>query len=85
MPMGVETRLSIRDTAGRPPAGLLPPVAELRMLDMAMPPVAVFLEEASPGSWRGLTRLPMAGRWSFVVTVDGEEISFPFSAPANAG
>ena len=78
---GVETTLSVRDEAGQPPAALWIPAAQLRMLDMEMPPVVFVLEQQTPGNWRGLGRIPMSGRWSFVVVIEGEELVFAFSAP----
>ena len=82
LPSGVQTTLSIQNDAGRLPAGLRAPVAEFRMLEMPMSPVPAVLDLESSGRWRSLTRLPMPGRWSLVVTVEGEELAFPFSAPA---
>lgn len=80
-PIGIETMVFVRDDAGRAPATLQPPHAQLRMLDMAMPPVAIDLEQQAPGVWRGMGRIPMSGRWSFVVTIEGEELAFPFVGP----
>lgn len=80
-PSGVEATVSVRDDGGRPPAPLQPPLAQLRMLDMAMPPVAVDLQQQAPGVWRGMGPVPMSGRWSFVVTIEGEELAFPFPGP----
>ena len=80
-PTGVEAMVSVRDVGGRPPATLRPPLAQLRMLDMAMPPVAIDLKQQAPGVWRGTGRVPMPGRWSFVVTIEGEELAFPFPGP----
>ena len=81
-PVGVETTISISDQIGELPAQLQRPTAELRMLDMAMAAVAVSLDEQTTGIWRGLTRLPMPGTWSFIVKLNGEEIAFPVSVPA---
>ena len=77
---GLDATISIRDEFGRPPAERRPQ-AELRMLDMAMPSVPVVLDQISPGTWRGLAQPAMPGRWSLVVTITGEELSFPFIAP----
>lgn len=81
IPAGVEARVSIRSGAGQVPADLPPPTAEFQMVDMAMPPVTVALGQESAGTWRGVTRLPMPGRWNFVVTIEAEELSFPFTTP----
>lgn len=77
--IGTEVTLTMRDDGGR---AVAPPLkAELRMLDMPMAPVPLFLEPLSPGRWRGTGSLSMSGRWSLVVTVEGEELAFPFTAP----
>ena len=80
-PIGLEVMLSIRDEAGRPAIVLTAPRAELRMLEMSMAPVGLSLEQTAPGTWRGRAEPTMSGRWSFVVTIEGEELSFPFTAP----
>ena len=77
---GLEVALTMRDDSGRAVAAARPN-AELRMREMAMAPVPLFLEPLSPGRWRGTGSLSMSGRWSLVVTVEGEEIAFPFTAP----
>ena len=77
---GLETTISIRNEFGQPPAESWPQ-AELRMLEMAMPAVPVVLDRMSPGTWRGLAQPFMSGRWSLVVTIEGEELAFPFTAP----
>ncbi|MGH8725626.1 MAG: hypothetical protein ACREU1_12275, partial [Burkholderiales bacterium] len=68
-----------RDLEGR----LLPstgsPTARLRMLDMAMDE-RVDLVQETPGAWRGLGRVSMAGSWSLVVEFNGESLSLPFRA-----
>ena len=76
---GMEVRLTIRDDGARAVVAL-PPRAELRMFDMAMPPVPLVLEPLSPGEWRGVGLVSMPGRWSLIVTVEGEELAFPFTA-----
>ena len=76
---GMEVRLTIRDDGGRAVVAVRPK-AELRMLDMLMAPVPLVLEPLSPGRWRGAGLISMPGRWSLVVTVEGEELAFPFTA-----
>jgi len=48
------------------------------MVDMAMGAQPVSLVQDAPGSWRGASRLSMAGRWSLQVEVEGESIHLPF-------
>lgn len=74
----VTVTVSITVAEGRPvmpPAG---PTAVLRMVDMAMGTQPVSLMQDAPGSWRGASRLSMAGRWSLQVEVAGESIHLPF-------
>ena len=77
---GMEVTLTLRGDGGRA-VGAVSPKAELRMLEMAMAPVPLALVPLSPGRWRGAGPVSMQGRWSLVVTVEGEELAFPFTAP----
>lgn len=63
---------------GRPPTA--PPKAALRMLDMAMGVQPLALEYVMPGRWRGSSIIPMEGRWSLDVEIDGGRASLPFEA-----
>ena len=76
----IEVNLAIRDEGGRAVVAA-PPEAELRMLDMVMGPAPLVLEPLSPGRWRGTGSVSMPGRWTLVVTVEGEELAFQFTAP----
>lgn len=69
-----------RDSEGRPLASSASPTATLRMLDMAMDAERVILVPETPGSWRGSTRVSMAGRWSIQVDFNGGSLSLAFRA-----
>lgn len=76
----VGVTVSAKDAQGRPLAMPGAPTAVLRMLDMAMEPQRVVLVHDGAGSWRGSTRLSMAGRWNLQVELNGESVSLPFEA-----
>jgi len=76
----VAVSVSARDFEGRPLASSAAPRAVLRMLDMAMEDERVVLTQDGPGSWRGIARVSMAGRWSLRVALDGESLSLAFQA-----
>jgi hypothetical protein len=76
----IAVTVSARDLDGRPLASASPPTAVLRMLDMAMEDERVALVQEGPGSWRGVARVSMAGRWSLRVELNGETLSLSFQA-----
>jgi hypothetical protein len=82
IPAGERTLVTIsaKDAQSRPVTSSAAPTAVLRMTDMAMEPDRVALIEDGPGSWRGSTRLSMAGRWSLEVELKGETLSVLFEA-----
>lgn len=69
-----------KDIDGQPLASPTPPTGVLRMLDMAMAQERVGLVQEGPGSWRGMARVSMAGRWSLRVELNGETLSLSFNA-----
>lgn len=76
----IAVTVSARDIEGRPVGSPTPPTAVLRMLDMAMEDERVVLVQEGPGSWRGIARVSMAGRWSLRVQFNGESLSLSFQA-----
>lgn len=76
----IAVTVSARDPGGRPLESSTPPTAILRMLDMSMDDERVALVQEGPGSWRGVGRVSMAGRWSLRVELNGETLSLPFQA-----
>ena len=74
----VAVTVSVLDLTGRPIAPPSQPTAVLRMTGMAMGTETVPLVQDEPGSWRGLGRLTMGGRWSLRVNVGGEFIDVQF-------
>jgi hypothetical protein len=47
---------------------------------MALEDERVALVQEAPGSWRGVARVSMAGRWSLRVELNGETLSLSFQA-----
>lgn len=76
----IAVTVSAKDIDGRPLASPTPPIAVLRMLDMPMEDERVALLQEEPGSWRGVARVSMAGRWSLRVELNGESLSLSFQA-----
>lgn len=76
----IAVTVSAKDLEGRPLESATAPTAVLRMLDMSMEDERVALAQEGPGSWRGVGRLSMAGRWSLRVELNGETLSLSFQA-----
>ena len=74
----VTVTVAARDLEERPVASPVPPTAVLRMLDMAMDAERIVLAQERSGFWRGFGRVPMAGRWSLRVELNGETLNVPF-------
>ena len=74
-----EIALSIRDKSAEAGVPQSVPSAVLQMSGMESAPIT--LQRTSSGLWRGLGRPSMSGRWLFVVTIEGEQISVPVEIP----
>lgn len=76
----ISVTVSARDPEGRALERAAAPSAVLRMLDMGMADEPVALVREGPGTWRGVGRVSMAGRWSLRVELNGETLSLAFQA-----
>ncbi|RTM05530.1 MAG: hypothetical protein EKK31_15345 [Hyphomicrobiales bacterium] len=74
-----EIELSINDERGKAVLSRNAPSVVLQMSGMESTPVE--LQRNSSGFWHGSGRPSMSGRWSFVVTIEGEQISIPVDVP----
>ncbi|RWA75378.1 MAG: hypothetical protein EOQ28_09790 [Mesorhizobium sp.] len=72
-------RLSIRDERGGPVQPQDVSSGVLQMSGMGSTPVV--MQKTSSGVWRGSGRPSMSGRWSFVVAIEGEQMSVPIDIP----
>jgi hypothetical protein len=74
----VSVTVAARDLEERPVTPPVPPMAVLRMLDMAMDTERIALAQEGSGFWRGAGRVSMAGRWILRVELNGESVDVPF-------